>query len=106
MYQLDPLHDVGSLRVNGHVSQNVERSSVREPCLCERHNVFGRNSTSCGLDASGSGLSMVKRSCEHGDELVYIKDERCLEHVSGDQLLESPHNHNTAICIRAPTPPA
>jgi len=71
---------------------------------------FGMNSTSCGLDASGSGLSMVLRSCEHGDELVVsIKDEKCLEHEGGHQLLtvstepqhSALHSGPNATCLTA-----
>jgi hypothetical protein len=79
MYQLDPLHDVGSLRVSRHVGQNVERSSSARAVGGSSVSAFGMNSASCGLDASGSGLSMVLRSCELGDELVVsIKDEKCV----------------------------
>jgi mevalonate pyrophosphate decarboxylase len=55
--------------------QSESRASVGDGSI----SAFGMN---CGLGASGSGLSMVLRSCEHGDELVSIKDENCLERVS------------------------
>jgi hypothetical protein len=75
-----PLHDVGSLRVSGHVGQNVERSSsARAVVGGSSISAFGMNNASCELDASGSGFSMVLRSHEHSDELVVsITDEKCL----------------------------
>jgi hypothetical protein len=54
---------------------------VREPCVCGTQLYWCVGSEQC---ASGRGLSVVLLSCAHGDELVVsIKDEKCLEHVSG-----------------------
>ena len=82
------------------------RRQCESRALCERGSIsaFGMNSTGCGLDKSGSGLSMLLRSCEHGDELgVSIKDEKCLERVSGNQLLKA-DSHITCRAHAVPLP--